>query len=517
MADKSLFTSLRGTLSPKANARNNETSPAYKFGAEHMLAQYAATGCLSNTFYASAQDQLETILKLCKTIDPVFIAQTAVYCREKGAMKDMPALLCAILSVKDPALLEKIFDRVIDNGRMLRNFVQIMRSGVVGRKSLGSLPKRLIRRWLDARDDTVFRASVGNAPSMADIVKMVHPKPASKSREALYAYMLKRETESDALPDLVRQYEAFKRDATVVVPKVPFQMLTSLDMSTRTWTQIAENAGWHMTRMNLNSFARHGVFQNRKITRRIAARLRDADEIRKARAFPYQLMAAYTMTGRDIPHEVREALQDAMEIATENVPRIDGKVYVFPDVSGSMTWAAATGRRKGATSAVRCIDVAALVAAAVMRRNPTAEVIPFEFGVCNVQLKPRDSIMTNASKLSAIGGGGTNCSAPLAMLNRRKAKGDLVIYVSDNESWVDAARGRGTATMREWQEFKRRNQDARMVCIDIQPYQTTQACERPDVMNIGGFSDSVFDVIGQFAAGRLNSDHWVAVIEAVEV
>ena len=28
---------------------------------------------------------------------------------------------------------------------MLRNFVQIMRSGVVGRKSLGTLPKRLVQ------------------------------------------------------------------------------------------------------------------------------------------------------------------------------------------------------------------------------------------------------------------------------------------------------------------------------------------------------------------------------------
>ena len=51
-------------------------------------------------------------------------------------MKDMPALLCAILAVRDVKLLEAIFPRVIDNGKMLRTFVQILRSGVVGRKSL---------------------------------------------------------------------------------------------------------------------------------------------------------------------------------------------------------------------------------------------------------------------------------------------------------------------------------------------------------------------------------------------
>ena len=39
-------------------------------------------------------------------------------------MKDAPALLCAILSVKAPGLLNDIFFRVIDNAKMLRNFIQ---------------------------------------------------------------------------------------------------------------------------------------------------------------------------------------------------------------------------------------------------------------------------------------------------------------------------------------------------------------------------------------------------------
>ena len=54
-----------------------------------------------------------------------------------------------------------------------------------------------------------------------------------------------------------------------------------------------------------------------------------------------------------------------------------------------------------------------------------------------------------------------------------------------------------------------------MVCIDIQPYATVQAKERPDILNIGGFSDQVFDVISEFARGELNADHLVGVIEAV--
>jgi 60 kDa SS-A/Ro ribonucleoprotein len=245
----------------------------------------------------------------------------------------------------------------------------------------------------------------------------------------------------------------------------------------------------------------------------IAARLKDREAITKARALPYQLMVAYTMTEKDVPAVVREALQDALEIALENVPALDGQLYVCPDVSGSMA-SAVTGLRKGATSAVRCIDVAALIAAAVLRKNAHAEVIPFEQTVVPLALNPRDSVMTNAQKLAQIGGGGTNCSAPLELLNRRKATGDLVIYVSDNQSWVDAsAHGQPTGLLTQWAHFKARNPAAKLVCIDLQPLGTTQAAERVDVLNVGGFSDTVFEILTEFAAGRLNAEHWVGVIE----
>jgi len=404
---------------------------------------------------------------------------------------------------------------------MLRNFVQIMRSGAVGRKSLGTLPKRLVLQWLERRtDEQIFRASVGNDPSLADVLLMVHPKPTSASRAALYGYLLGRPHDAGALPQIVSEFEAFKAGQRGEVPDVPFQMLTSLTLSSEHWKQIARNAPWQMTRMNLNTFARHGVFdEGQQMARIIADRLRDPQAITRARVFPYQLMVAFTQAAAEVASMVRDALQDAMEIATANVPAIDGQVYVCPDVSGSMH-SPITGVRKGATSAVRCVDVAALVAACFLRTNRSAEAIPFKEDVVKgLSLNGRDSVMTNAAKMTAIPAGGTNCSAPLAYLNRRKAIGELVVFVSDNESWVDKAQGRGTATMEQWSIFKARNPRAKLVCIDLQPYSTTQAADtgRDDVLNIGGFSDSVFDVIAQFARGQLNTDHWVGVIEKVQL
>jgi 60 kDa SS-A/Ro ribonucleoprotein len=275
--------------------------------------------------------------------------------------------------------------------------------------------------------------------------------------------------------------------------------------------------------MNLNTFQRHGVFEDESMVKVIAGRLRDAAAIKRARVFPFQLMSAYKAaeSNKGIPREITDALQDAMETATENVPKIDGKVYVFPDISGSMQ-SPATGYRKGATSTVRCVDIAALFSAAILRKNPDAEIIPFESKIVDVRLNPRDSIMTNAEKLSNLPFGGTNCSAPLAELNRRKAKGDVLIYVSDNESWIDTPYygrfgGGATETMKQWNEFKSRSGDAKLVCIDIQPYGHTQAQERRDILNVGGFSDKVFSLVSEFANGNLADGHWVGVIEGVVV
>jgi 60 kDa SS-A/Ro ribonucleoprotein len=517
MANKTLFASLRDALIPQTDTVNSENAPAYALSPKHALAQYAATGCFGRTFYATAGEQLTRVLELCAAVDAEFVARVAIYSRTQSFMKDMPALLCAWLSAREPRLHEAVFARVIDNTRMLRTYVQILRSGVVGRKSLGTAPKRLVREWLSSRDeDALFSSSTGQSPSLADIVKMVHPKPSSPKREAFYGYMLGRSYDANALPKLVMQFEQFKAGGDTGVPDLPFMLLSALPLTQKDWVSIAKNASWHTTRMNLNTFARHGAFEADGLASLIAARLRDAGEIQQARVFPYQLLTAYQNCDAAVPVEVRNALQDAMELAIANVPSIGGEVVVCPDVSGSMK-SPVTGHRAGSTTSVRCIDVAALVAASVLRKNQSATVLPFEQAVVPVDLNSRDSVMTNAGRLASIGGGGTNCSAPVRLLNQRKAKAELVIIVSDNESWVDQGRGRGTALLAEWSEFRQRNPKARLVCLDVQPNQTTQAAERTDILNIGGFSDQVFEVISAFASGQLEADHWIARVEAVAV
>lgn len=523
MANKMLFSSALSSFGakflPRTDTVNQAGGNAYAYGPEALLAQLGATGTLSEGFYTDAQDQLAKALEAAWAVDAEWVAKCAIYARQSGAMKDMPALLTAVLSMSDPDLMVPVFKRVIDSGRMLRNFVQIMRSGQTGRTSLGSRPKRLVREWLEnASTRQLMRAAAGNDPSLADIVKMVHPAPASAERRAFYGWLIGKPYDVAALPKEIAEFETWKADRSRPLPDVPFEWLTAFELTAKQWAVLAERLGWHALRINLNTLARKGAFQIDGVTEMVAARLADPDTIARVKPMPYQLMTALAQVGAKgdgtVPLAVQAALEKVLELSLAKVPVLEGNVVVCPDVSGSMS-SPATGYRKGATSVVRCIDIAALVSAAMLRSNPQTRVLPFEVKVVDLKLDPKARVAVNAAKLAGVGGGGTNVSAPLALLNREKAKVDTVVIVSDNESWVDPGRYGATATMNEWAKLKARSPGAKLICIDIQPYGSTQAKDRKDIMNVGGFTDAVFDAMARFANGEAKD--WVEIINEVEV
>lgn len=534
MANKSVFKSApAGKKPPAATTVNRAGGAAYALGDKAALAQYAATGTFNDAFYATGEENLDEVISILSRItDLEFVAKVAVYARQQGRMKDMPALLVCHLMNSGPdgrALAKRIFPLVIDNSRMLRNVAQIQRSGRTGRKSMATMPTKLLTTWFTNRSsEEIFKQSVGNDPSLGNVMEMIWLRGGkSPERTALYAYLKDKEYVFEDLPPLVKEYLNFKKDPHSwdgALPKVPFEMLMGLPLTDKQWAVLAQNASWTQLRMNLNTFARHGVFKVDGIAKTLAAKLSDAALIAKAKPFPYQLFTTYlnTSTSGDeaIPQVVRTALHAALEIASKNVITYEGQAEIAVDTSGSMG-SPVTGHRTGATTKMSCVDVAALVACTFFRKNPETGIYPFDTSVHIPHgLDPNDTIMTNADKLRKFGGGGTDCGLVLAHLNKKKAKSNLVVYVSDNESWFDGGRtrwGGSTQMATEWAAYKSRNKNAKLVCIDLQQNATTQVGSDPSVLNIGGFSDTVWEVIKTFVEGRPSADHWVDVISKIDL
>ncbi len=74
--------------------------------------------------------------------------------------------------------------------------------------------------------------------------------------------------------------------------------------------------------------------------------------------------------------------------------------------------------------------------------------------------------------------------------------------------------------MTEWQAFVKNSKrhgitDPKLVCIDIQPYGSSQAPERDGILNIGGFSDAVFNVVSSFLSN--DKSRFVREVDSVEL
>jgi len=532
---------------PTTDSLNAAGGAAYRLDDKSALAQYAVTGTFQDTFYVGAQDHLHNVEALAAGCEAEFIAKLAVYARERGKMKDMPAYLLAVLAARgETDLVKRIFSRVCNNSKVLLGFARIIRSGATGRSSFGTAMKRLIQDWItDKSNKGLYVSSIGHSnPSMADLIKMVHPRPRDNEQSAMFSYLLGRECDHDLLPEDIQIFERLKRGEAMrggtsfgpsdKMPDIPFRALTNCDLSAAQWRDIALNMPWNTLRQSLNLLSRRGVFDDLGVVRNLAVKLADEENVMQYNAFPFELLATWKATKDQVPVEISNALQEAMEVATRNVPKLPGETLLAVDVSGSMCGAAITGR-SAKPSIVTVVECASLIACALLRNNKSASLIGFdsarypsyrpkgrlagEGGIYVMDhINPFDSVMTNVSKMNHSGGG-TDCSLPFQYLLANTRAVDNIIILSDYESWTSTYRtAGGAASCEQWHRYSANHKKTKLACVDLQPQDTTQVPDQPGrVINIGGWNDPMFRVLGDFFNRNDNIDFVTVIEDSVEL
>lgn len=476
---------------------NNAGGLSYELDSRAALFQLAVIGCFQNTFYTTAKDQLNKLMSILPLVSDEYIAKVAIYASRKGNMKDMPVFLLAYLSTrKNNTLFESTFNAIIKDLGAVKRFVQVIRSGQVGRKSLGSQPKRLISNFLGGVDpNRLFFQSPGTNPSFKDVIALVHPVPATVEHEALFGYFMDRSYIKRYLPSLVTDFENFKQNPQSAPPAVDFRLLSNISMSKEQWFTVARGMTWNQLRLNLNLLNRQGVFTIPEAIEYVYSTLIDEKKISK-KILPFALYSTIQNIA-ELPSAIQNAVRHAYIKTFDNVPIIEGNTAVFVDISGSMT-AAALGA--ASDNPLTCQTVAAYFASAIKHKNfDKTDVYLFDTVVQSAKSFDRELPLALVNDISQRYGGGTSISSCFEFLTRNGKTYDNIFIISDNESWVDfyirsSSVYTNTRSTNLWDAYKNKNPNSKLVLWDIAPNTHTQVKTQKDVLNIGGFTDSVFDL-----------------------
>jgi len=507
---------------PPPTTQNHEGFPAYSPTPREAVAELLFLGTLGTTFYAQAQEWADVTMQTLKeavAADPEWVARAAVAAREEGYVRAAPLVALAVLLAGPPraqAYGRRIFDRIVRHGDDLRQFVGLNQARTI-RAGFGGLARREVARWLATRLDeyqAIKYAGTGDRLSLRNILRLAHPTPPTRERNAIFHWLVTGEVADPTLTPQIAALAALGRGTmdpatAIVTGRLPFEAvmprLTKADRPT--WAALLPHAPYLFLLRSLAAMARAGVWEDPALVQQAADLLTDPARVQRARVWPHQywqaLQALQTCEGTAT---LQGALHAAMDLSLWQVPTVPPRTALALDVSGSM---GSTRVTRDASAAV----IGGLFTAALWKRQPAAILLPFGTDVMAVPwLAPQDSLATIATHLSRIPGGGTDLSAPVRRLMDRRQPVDVFIGLTDSEDWAAGGGWRGQGFLAAWAAYRAQvAPEARAILIQLVPARTRVAPEGAGIHYVYGWSDAVLRYVGDILSGKTFADRVAAV------
>lgn len=524
--------------------QNASGGRAFKLSSEEGLAKIICVGILGDKMaLVDEKTMIDAIKEHLDSSREEFVAKLAIYAKKEAKMKDVSAYLLAYLASIHSKYGPVVFSEIISDISMLKKFMKFVRDGKTSRKSFGSTYKNLIRNWLESRSDLqLFRESVGNDPSLEDIIRMVHPKPKSQSRDALYSYFLgnisnKNVSTSEKghfLPQEIKDYLVFCQNPIAYggddgkIPNTNIMMVMSHSLSPKQWESVAMQMTFNQLIKNLSVLIDRDVFSNNDVLLHVYQKLSSPEEATKSNQLPYTIAMAinqirlkangnsrYFYTQQvygDVYQLLIDGLENALRNSFKNVPTFDANIALCIDVSGSMQDLISS------KSIATYLDAASVLALSFLTKNPKTTILPFCTRVHDKHgIDANKSFSENVQILKSFAGGGTYCSAPINYIIKTAHNDepyDLIIMISDNQSWEQLHRSasNNTPVQKEFDKYKKINPNVKLVNIDISPYANSQAKSSDSIMLVSGFNDSIFKALKDYLPNSENPNYWVSHI-----
>jgi len=476
----------KNTRTKKADTVNLCGHAAYAMGDHEKLVTQVLTNFINEPtkFYGDNTNELiELAQKVC-SVDPMFIAQLAVYARDTMNMRSVSHVLAAIVcnnahthAEAFPSFVEvprKMVRRLIIRGDDITN----MLAAYFGLYKDKSLPNSMRRGLRDALEDmSILQLAKyqehGKVVSMADAIKLLHPK--AKSPE---------------------QAEAFKACIENRL-KVPESWKTAVSENAegekKSWKELIDEGKlpYMAAIRNIRNILDDPASTIDTITK-VMDMLKDPVQVAKSRQLPFRYLSAYNaaMESPRCSTLVTDALEEAFDQSIKNLPKLPGRTIVCIDVSGSMH---SYVSRK---STVMCDEIAKQLGYVVAAMSDDAIIYTFDTDLTREDFSKRAGVLSQVRALKNRGGGGTDMHLPFYEAINKKIECDRFVVLSDNEVNSDRYWSNSDKTVQKLADEYRDKMGKNVWChaVDLEGYGTQQF--KGDRTNIiAGWSEKILEFI----------------------
>lgn len=257
----------------------------------------------------------------------------------------------------------------------------------------------------------------------------------------------------------------------------------------RLWESLidADALGYMAMIRNLRNMDEAGI--SKAHAKKVVEMIEDPERVKGSRQLPFRFLSAYHAAPSD---RWKQALTEALDYSTANIPKLTGRTLVLVDTSASM------GGRLSDRSGVRYVDAAALFGVALARNASKVDLYGFGDGVFQHELAYGGSVLGQTQQFVRRVGEAGHGTQIAASIQRTYAKHDRVVIFTDMQTMP----GRHT-----WYGM---GDVSSAVPADVPLYAWNLAGYKASMMptgsgnrhEFGGFSDSAFSLMQTIEAGR---------------
>lgn len=452
---------------------NKSGHVAYKMRDKEKLVTQVLTSFFNEAkFYGDNSKEMEQTIKSVIKSDPRFVANLAVFARREFNMRSVAHILTAFLAheVEGKPYTRKTVKAVSLRGDDVTEIMAAYLS-MFG-KPIPNALKKGISDALQGFDEYTLAKYKGDgkAVKMRDLLCLCRPTPKDENQSAMWKRLL---------------------EGNLETPYTWETELSAKGNNAETWESLIESGkvGYMAILRNLRNILK----ANPSNVEKALSLIENPNAVKKSRQLPFRYLAAYKELEGIGGSRVFDALENAVEAACENLPKLSGTTVIAVDTSGSM------GSAISAKNSTCCYEIAMLLGLIANKICENSIFYVFDTKIEKYAVSHRSGILDTVTHRARCGGG-TYMHLPFEKMMNDKINADRIIVISDNE--CNGGWNRPVQSIAD--DYRRfSGKDIWVHAIDLQGY-GTQQFHGAKTNIIAGWSEKVFEFIKLAEQGEGN-------------